>query len=100
MDRIYSIRHFGLFSKPFLTIKNNGFIYRDNLYTHDDIKAIRTSGGRGQPLRMGVQLNDGKLILINAAALELSGVKAKTGFFSGNNVVFEELREYFESPHT
>lgn len=100
MDKRYSIRHFGLFSIPLLTIKDNGFIYKDNLYTHYDIKAIRTSGGSGQPLRMGVKLNDGKLILINAAALELNGEKIKTGFFSGNNAVFEELREYFETSHT
>lgn len=99
MERNYSIRHLGLFSKPILTIKEDGFYYKGNCYIHDDIKRITVSGGNGQSLRMGIKLNDGKLILINASALELNGTKAKTGFFSGNNEIFEELKDYFEKQH-
>ena len=100
MEKVYGLRHLGIFSKPFLTIKEDGFYYKDNHYTHEDITRITVTGGHGQTLRMGVKLNDGKLILVNASALELNGVKAKTGFFSGNNEVFEELKNYFEKTHT
>ena len=48
-------------------------------------------------MRMGVHLSNGKIILINASALERNGEKAKTGFFSGNNEIFDELREFFEN---
>lgn len=100
MEKIYSIRHLGLFSQPLLTIKEDGFYYKGNRYTHDNIKNITISGGNGQSFRMGVKLNDGKLIFINASALELNGTKEKTGFFSGNNKIFKELKDYFEKPHT
>jgi len=96
MEKNYSIRHLGLFSRPLLTIKEDGFYYKGNLYTQKDIVRITISGGNGQAFRMGVKLNDGKLILINASALELNDVKAKTGFFSGNNEIFEGLKDYFE----
>jgi len=49
---------------------------------------------------MGIHLTDGKKVLINAGAFELNGVKPKTGFFSGTNEVFEELRAYFEGAIT
>ena len=100
MEKIYSIRHLGLFSKPLLTINESGFIYKDKLYSLVDVKKLIVSGGHGQPQRMSVHLKDGKLILINASALELNGVKAKTGFFSGNNSIFEELKDYFGKSHT
>lgn len=96
MEKIYSLRHLGFFVKPFLTIKKDGFYYKGKRYTHEDIKQINVSGGGGKPCRMGVKLKDNKLILVNASALKLNGVKAKTGFFSGNNEIFEELKSYFE----
>jgi len=100
MKKIYSIRHLGLFSRPLLEIEEHGFRYKDKLYTHDDIKRINISGGNGQPFKMGVKLKDGKLILVNASALELNGEKARTGFFSGNNETFDTLKKYFHETHT
>ncbi len=83
-----------------LTVTEKGFYYKDTLYTRDDVKKIYTANGSGGPKRMGVHLTDGRKILINAVALELNGVKAKTGFFSGTNEVFEGLRAYFEGLST
>lgn len=100
MKKVYSHKHLGLFSRPFLTVTENGFYYKEKRYTHADIKTLRLTGGGGQPVRMGIKLNDGRLILVNAAALELNGAKAKTGFLSGTNEIFEELKDYFEQPDT
>lgn len=100
MDQVYSLRHLGLFSKHLLTVTEEGFYYKDSLYTRDDVKKLFVSSGGAGPIRMGVHLADGRKILINAAALELNGVKSKTGFFSGTNEIFEGLRAYFEGSHT
>jgi|GEM_PF-920339 hypothetical protein len=100
MDQVYSLRHLGFFSKHLLTVTGEGFYYKDTLYTRDDVKKLFVSGGGAGPRRMGVHLADGRKILINAVALELNGVKPKTGFFSGTNQVFEELRAYFEGQST
>jgi hypothetical protein len=91
MERLYSIRHLGIFSRPLLSIEENGFRYKEKLYTHDDIKSTSVSGGNGQTIRMGVKLKDGALIFINASALELNGEKTKTGFISGNNEILNGL---------
>lgn len=95
MDRIYSIRHLGLFSKPLLRVTNEGFYYKDKFYTLNDVEAVNVTDGFGQPQRLGVRLKGRKIILINAGALELNGKKARNGFFSGNNDIFEELKSYF-----
>lgn len=95
MDRVYSLRHLGLFSKHLLTVTDKGFYYKEVFYTRDDVKNVRVVKGRGAPRRLGVQLSDGKLILINATALELNGERSKSGFFSGTNEVFDELAKYF-----
>jgi len=100
MDQVYSLRHLGFLSKHLLTVTEEGFYFKDTLYTRDDVKKLYVANGSGGPKRMGVHLTDGKKILINAGALELNGVKPKTGFFSGTNEVFEELRDYFEGPST
>ena len=97
MTKTYCIRHLGLFSRPLLTTSEDGFSYKGHFYTRKDIKRVVVTGGRGQPMRMGVHLSNGKIILINASALERNGEKAKTGFFSGNNEIFDELREFFEN---
>ena len=96
MDKVYSLRHLFFFSKPLLTITEQGFYYKNTLYTPDDVRRLYVSNGGGGPKRMGVHLADGRKILINAVALELNGVKPKTGFLSGTNDVFESLRAYFE----
>ena len=96
MDRVYSLRHLGFFSKHLLTVKHEGFYYKDTLYTRDDVKKIFVSTGVAGPRRMGIHLADGRKIMINAAALELNGMRPKTGFFSGTNDVFEGLRDYFD----
>lgn len=98
MEKTYSLRHLGLFSKPILTVNENGFYYKGNLYTRADIKVAHVTGGAGQPQRLGVRLKDGKLIYINASALELNGKRAKSGFFSGTNEIFEDLKRYFLQP--
>ena len=100
MDQVYSLRHLGFFSKHLLTVTEKGFYYKDTRYTRDDVKKLFVSGSGAGPRRMGVHLADGRRILINAVALELNGVKPKTGFFSGTNQVFEELRAYFEGQST
>ena len=100
MEVIYKQRHFGLFSRPLVTIQKDCFYYKGKRYTHEDIELVRLVGRSGQPKRMGIKLRNGKRILINAVALGRNGVKSKTGFLSGTNQLFEELREYFEKAHT
>lgn len=100
MDKVYSIKHLGLFSTKLLTIKDDGFYYKNKRYSHDDIKMVNVAVGRGRALVMGVKLNDGNVILVNAGALELNGTQSKTGFFSGNNAIFDELKDYFVTPAT
>ena len=100
MDKVYSIRHLGFFSKHLLTVHEKGFTYRGKVYSHGNIKRLVLVGGEGKPHRLGVSLDDGAHININAVALELNGVKPKTGFMSGTNNVFEELKVYFEKSHT
>ena len=96
VDKVYSLRHLGFFSKHLITVTGEGFYFKGALYTGDDVTRLYVVDGNGGPRRMGVHLVDGKRILVNAGALELNGVKPKTGFFSGTNKVFEELRAYFE----
>ena len=100
MGITYNHRHLGIFSRPLVTIEDDCFYYKNSRYTHSDIKHVRVVGGDGQPQRMGVKLVDGRLLLVNAVALERDGVKAKTGFLSGTNSFFEELREFFQGPST
>ena len=100
MDKVYSLRHLGFFSKPLLTVSDRGFTYKGKLYKHENIKRLVSVGGSGKPHRLGVSLDDGAHININAVALELNGVKPKTGFLSGTNTVFEELKKSFEKTHT
>lgn len=83
-----------------VTIQKDCFYYKGKRYTHEDIELIRFAGGSGQPQRMSIKLRDGKRILINAAALERNGVRAKTGLVSGTNQLFEEIKEYFEKSRT
>ena len=100
MEVIYNQRHLGLFSRHLVTIRDDCFYYKGERYTHEDIEIIRVGAGSGQPQQMGIKLRNGKRILISAVALERNGVKGKTGFISGTNQLFEELREYFEKSHT
>ncbi|KAF0808753.1 hypothetical protein A167_02471 [Alcanivorax sp. S71-1-4] len=100
MNKVYSQRHLFFFSRHLLTLTEQGFHYRNTLYTLDDVRKVYVSSGGGGPKRMGVHLADGRKILINAVALELNGVKPKTGFLSGTNDAFEALRAYFEGAVT
>ncbi|MDQ2078396.1 hypothetical protein [Marinimicrobium sp. ABcell2] len=95
MEKNYSVRHLGLFSRPLLKVEEGGFHYKGRFYTYRDVEAVNVTGGLGQPQRLSVRLKGRKLILVHAGALELNGKKAKTGFFSGNNQVFEDLKNYF-----
>lgn len=46
-------------------------------------------------MQMGVDLNDGKKILVHSGVLELNGVRYKNGFMSGTNQAFEKLKAFF-----
>lgn len=96
---LYSLRHLGLFTRPLLTVSDEGAFYKETRYGCGDVKRVIVVGSGGSPKRMGVYLSDGKKIVINAVALELNGKKPKSGFLSGTNTAFEELREYFEANH-
>ena len=96
MDKVYSLRHLVFFSKHLMTVTKDGFYYQNTFYTHKDVTKLFVSGAASGPKRMGIHLADGRKILINAAAIELNGVKPKTGFLSGTNRVFEDLQAYFE----
>ena len=100
MDRVYSVRHLGLFSRPLVTVTDKGFLYKGKLYRHENIVKINQYSSSGSPSRLGISLDDGKSININAVAIELNGKKPKTGFMSGTNEAFEELKKYFEKNHT
>ncbi|SFL92224.1 hypothetical protein SAMN04487963_0558 [Marinobacter zhejiangensis] len=52
MNQVYSLRHLGFFSKHLLTVTEEGFYYKDTLYTHDDVKKLFVSNGGAGPKRM------------------------------------------------
>ncbi len=85
----------GVFSRPLLEISEEGFIYKGLSYSLSDVKEVRIVGGSGYPMQLGVDLHDGKKILVHSSVLELNGKKYKNGFISGTNEAFEKLKEYF-----
>jgi len=65
------------------------------MYSLSDVKEVRITGGHGSPKLLGVDLSDGKKMLVNSGALELNGKKYRNGFTSGTNDAFEKLKSYF-----
>ena len=95
MTDIYRKVHLGFFRKPLLEITEHGFIYEGKIYSLADISEVRLAGGNGSPKLLGIDLSDGKKVLINSGALELNGKKYNNGFISGTNDAFEKLKAYF-----
>src|SRR5690606_5876313 len=95
MERIYSIRHLGLFSRLLLRVTDEGFYYKNKFYTLNDVEAVNVTSGFSQPQRLGVRIKGRKIMIINAGHLELNVKKARKGFFYGNNYIFEGLKSYF-----
>ncbi len=95
MKDIYRKVHFGLFCKPLLEITDEEFHFDGKTYSLSDVKEVRVAGGHGSPKLLGIDLSDGKKILVNSGALELNGKKYRNGFTSGTNDAFEKLKSYF-----
>lgn len=97
MTDIYRKIHLGFFRKPLVEITDHGFIYEGTTYSLSEISEVRLSGGNGSPRLLGINLSDGKKIIINSGAIELNGKKYSNGFLSGTNEAFEKLKTYFSS---
>jgi hypothetical protein len=95
MKDIYRKVHLGFFRKPLIEVDSNGFFYDGKIYSLSDVKEVRLVGGNGSPKMLGIDLSDGKKILVNSGALELNGKKYRNGFTSGTNDAFEKLTSYF-----
>jgi hypothetical protein len=100
MKDVYRKIHFGLFRKPLIEISEDSFYFNGKTYSLLDVKEVRVAGGRGSPKLLGIELSDGKEILVNSGALELNGKKYRNGFSSGTNDAFEKLKSYFTTTHT
>ncbi len=95
MGDVYRKVNFGFFRKPLIEITDDGFYYEGKLYSLSEVKEVRVFGGQGSPNLLGVDLFDGKKILVNSGALELNGKKYRNGFISGTNEAFERIKNYF-----
>ena len=104
MKRTFGHRHLGFIFKPLLVLTENGFEYKDRLYTWDDVVSIKTIDSRNDLSmlftkwpRALVNLRDGKFVLINGRALEEMGVKNKVGFWTRKSSSYEDLLSIFEA---
>lgn len=95
MTDIYRKIHLGFFRKPLVEISEHGFVYEGKAYSLAEISEVRLAGGNGSPKLLGINLSDGKKIIINSSAIELNGKKYSNGFISGTNEAFEKLKSYF-----
>jgi hypothetical protein len=95
----YGHRHIGLFYKPFLKVREDGFIFKDHDYSWQDIKKIIVMPPNTKIKKVRVAsifLHDGRRIHLNSRVLDKNGQKTKIGFLSFTNDVFEELLELFQ----